>query len=52
MQAEDPLKSLNQKEKTQWNISWVGLPKTKVSIEPIIPKKLSTIPNNKVMFME
>jgi hypothetical protein len=52
MQAKDPPQSLNQKEKAQWNTSWVRLPKIKVSIELIVPKKLSIIPNNKVMSME
>jgi hypothetical protein len=52
MQAKDPLENLNQKEKTQWNISWVGLLETEVSIKPIVPQNLFVIPNNKVMSME
>jgi hypothetical protein len=31
MQIEDPPKSLNQKEKAQWNTSWARLPKVEVS---------------------
>jgi hypothetical protein len=42
---------MNQKERAQWNTSWVGLPKTMVSIEPIAPQKLFVISNNKMMFM-
>jgi hypothetical protein len=52
MQAEDPPKKLNQKEKTQWNTSWVGLPKTEMSTKPIVSQSLSTNSNNKVMCME
>lgn len=52
MQAKDPSQSLNQREKAQWNTSWVRLQKIEVSIELIVPKKLSIIPNNKVMSME
>jgi hypothetical protein len=52
MQRKDPPKSLNQKEKTQWSTSWVRLPNTEVSTEPIAPKTMSTIPNNRVMSME
>jgi hypothetical protein len=51
MQAEDPPQSLNQKEKAQWSTSWAGLPKTAMSTEPIVPKNMSAIPNNKVMYM-
>jgi hypothetical protein len=52
MQTKDPLENLNQKEKTQWNTSWVGLPKAEVSIKPIVSQSLFVIPNNKIMFME
>ncbi len=52
MQVEDPPKSLNQKEKTQWSTSWVGSLDFEMSIEPIVPKTLFVIPNNKVMSME
>jgi hypothetical protein len=52
MQAEDPPKKFNQKEKTQWNISWVGLPKIEVSTKPIISQSLSTNFNNIIMCME
>jgi len=52
MQAKDSPKSLNRKEKTQWNTSWAGLPETKVSVEPIVPQNLSIIPNNRIMSME
>jgi hypothetical protein len=52
MQVEVPPKSPNQKEKAQWSTSWVGLPEIELSTKPIVPKKLSTIPNNKVMSME
>jgi len=52
MQAENPLESLNQKEKIQWNTSWAKLPKIEMSTKPIVPQNLSTIPNNKDMFME
>jgi hypothetical protein len=52
MQAKDPPQSLNQKEKAQRSTNWAGLLKTKVSIEPIVPKNLSAIPNNKIMSME
>ncbi len=38
MQVENPPKNLTQKEKAQWSISWVGLPETEMSIEPIIPQ--------------
>jgi len=31
MQAKNPPKSLNQKEKAQWNTSWVRLLETEVS---------------------
>jgi hypothetical protein len=40
------------KEKAQWNINWVGLPKSKVSIEPIVSQSLSITPINKIMSME
>jgi hypothetical protein len=52
MQAKYPPQSLNQKEKTQWSTSWARLLKTKVSTEPIVPKHLSVIPNNRIMSME
>jgi len=52
MQAEDPPKKFNQKEKTQWNINWVGLPKIEVSTKPIISQSLSTNFNNIIMCME
>ncbi len=52
MQVEDPPKSLNQKDKTQWSISWVGLPQIDVSTKPIVPQIFIIIPNNRVMFME
>jgi hypothetical protein len=48
MQIEDPLKSLNQKEKTQWSTSWAGLPKIEMST--IAPKNMYVIPNNIFMF--
>jgi hypothetical protein len=31
MQAKDPPKILNQKEKTQWITSWVGSPEIEMS---------------------
>jgi len=43
MEVEDPPKNLNQKEKTQWNISWAGLPEVEVSTKLIVPQSLSTI---------
>jgi hypothetical protein len=52
MQTEDPPQSLNQKEKTEWSTSLVGLLETKVSTELIIPLDFFTIANNKVMSME
>ncbi len=52
IQAEDPLESLNQKEKIQWSTSWARLPKTKMSTKPIVPQNLSTIPNNRDMSTE
>jgi hypothetical protein len=52
MQTKDPPKSLNQKVKTQWSTSWAGLPETKVSIELVVPKTLSAIPNNRIMYVE
>jgi hypothetical protein len=52
MQAKDPLKNVNQKEKAQWSISWVGFTYIKVSTEPIVPQSLSIIPNNIVMYLE
>jgi hypothetical protein len=52
MQVEDPPKSLNQKEKTQWSTSWVGSLEIEMSIEPIVPKTLFVILNNRVMSME
>jgi Glu-tRNA(Gln) amidotransferase subunit E-like FAD-binding protein len=52
MQAEDPPKKLNQKEKTKWSISWVGLPKIEVSTKPIISQSLSANFNNIIMCME
>jgi hypothetical protein len=51
MQTKDPLESLNQKEKTHWSTSWVGLLESKVSTQPIVLKTLSVIPENKVMSM-
>ncbi len=51
MQAKDPPQSLNQKEKAQWSTSWARLPKTEVSTKPTVPKNMSIIPNNKVMYM-
>ncbi len=51
MQVEDPPQSLNQKEKAQWSTSWAGLPKTEVYQRTTIPKNMSAIPNNKVMYM-
>jgi len=50
MQVEDPLKSLNQKEKTQWSTSWARLPKIEVST--IAPKNMYVIPDNIFMSME
>jgi hypothetical protein len=50
MQVEDPLKSLNQKEKTQWNTSWARLPKIEMSI--VAPKNMYVIPNNIFMSMK
>jgi hypothetical protein len=47
-----PQKTLTQKEKTQWSTSWARLPKSKVSIEPIVSKNLYANPINKVMSME
>jgi hypothetical protein len=52
MQAEDPPKNLNQKEKSQWSTSWVGLPKTEVSTKPIVSQSLFANSNNNVMCME
>jgi hypothetical protein len=52
MQGEDPTESLNQKQKKQLNISWVGLLKIEVPPKPIVPQNLFIIPNNKIMFME
>jgi len=52
MQGENPLESLNQKEKIQWNIRWAKLPKIKMSAKLIVPQNLSTIPNNRNMSME
>jgi hypothetical protein len=52
MQAEDPPESHNQKEKTQWSTSWVGLLEIEVSTKQIIPQNQYVIPNNKIMSME
>ncbi len=52
MQTEDPPQNLISKEKAQWSTSWAGLPKSEVSIEPIVSQSLSTNPMNRVMFME
>jgi hypothetical protein len=52
MQTKDPPQNLIPKEKTQWNTSWVRLPKSKVSTKPIMSQILSTTPINKFMFME
>jgi hypothetical protein len=38
MQTKDPLKNLNQKEKAQWNTSWVGLLEVEVSINQLYHK--------------
>jgi hypothetical protein len=48
----NPLENLNQKQKTQWNRNWVGLPKVEVSTKPIVPQNLSIIPNNRIMSMK
>ncbi len=40
------------KEKTQWSTSWVGLPESKVSIEPIVSQSLYDNLVNRVMSME
>jgi hypothetical protein len=52
MQVKDPPKSLNHKEKSQWNTSWARLPETEVSTKPIVPQNLFIFSNNKVMYME
>ncbi len=52
MQAEDPSKNINQKEKSQWSTSWARLLEAKISIEPIMSQSLFAIPNNIVMSME
>ncbi len=52
MQVEDPPQNLIMKEKTQWNTRWARLPKSKVSIEPIVSQSLSVNPINRVMSME
>jgi hypothetical protein len=43
---------MNQKEKTQWNISWARFPKAKVSTKPIVPQNLFIILNNIIMSVE
>jgi hypothetical protein len=50
MQVENSSENLIKKEKAQWNRSWVGLLKAKVSKKPIIAPSLFAIPNNKVMY--
>jgi hypothetical protein len=52
MQAENPLKNLNQKEKVQWNTNWTWLLEVELSIKLIVPQNLFIILNNKIMFME
>jgi uncharacterized protein (DUF488 family) len=52
MQVEDPPQNLITKEKTQWNTRWARLPKSKVSIEPIVSQSLSINSINRVMSME
>jgi hypothetical protein len=43
MQAKDPPQNLITKEKTQWSTNWAGLPKSKMSTEPIVTQSLSII---------
>jgi hypothetical protein len=52
MQTKDPSQNLIPKEKAQWSTSWVGLPKSEVSIEPIMSQSLSDNPIYRIMSME
>jgi hypothetical protein len=52
MQAKDPPQNLIPKEKTQWSIGLARLPKSKVSVEPIVSQGLYVNPINRVMSME